>query len=87
MSMRLYCRADWREELSSKWKLRPTGTVTATTEIWLTPMGRPVSIPELGPDAMYPDSLLNLVEEQLRALGEHPFASLDPAKPENRPVS
>ncbi len=73
MSMRLFTRESWRSELQTKWKLTPTGQVTATTEIWLTPTGKPISIPELGEGLAYPDSLLNLIEEQMRALGEHPF--------------
>jgi hypothetical protein len=73
MSMRLYCREDWRAELESKWKLTPSGVKTATTEIWMTLGGKPISIPDLGDNAMYPDSLLNIVEYQLKALGEHPF--------------
>jgi len=75
MSMRLFCREDWRAELQTKWKLKPSGVKTATTEIWLTQAGKPISIPELGGDEMYPDSLLNIIEDQLKAMGEHPFAA------------
>jgi hypothetical protein len=75
MAMRLYSRDEWRAELQSKWQLKPSGYQTATTEIWLTAGGKPISIPELGKDAHYPDSLLNMVEDQLRALHEHPFES------------
>jgi hypothetical protein len=72
-SMRLFSREDWRTELQSRWNLTPTGHKTATTEIWLTPGGKAVSVPDLGDGPSYPDSLLNLIEDQLRAIGEHPF--------------
>jgi len=73
--MRLYCREDWRAELQSKWKLTASGVKTATTEIWTTPSGKAISIPELGGNEMYPDSLLNIVEDQLNALGENPVVA------------
>jgi hypothetical protein len=78
MSMRLYTREDWRAELKTRWKLTPTGQKTATTEIWLTASGKAISVPELGEGLEYPDSLLNLIEEQLRAHGEHPFDDTRP---------
>lgn len=73
MSMRLYTKDDWLIELSTKWKLTSTHEKTNTTQIWLTPNGKPISIPVLDDDDYYPDSLLNFVEDQLKALGEHPF--------------
>jgi hypothetical protein len=76
MAMRLYCREEWRNELQEKWRLTPTGVKTATTEIWVTGGGKPLSIPDLG-EGPYPDSLLNLVEYNLRLLNEHPFEKPD----------
>jgi hypothetical protein len=80
MAMRLFSREEWISELKTTWKLSPSGTKTATTEIWLTPLGKPISIPDLG-DVKYPDSLLNIVEQQLKALGESPFTTNTPDQP------
>jgi len=73
MAMRLFSREEWRDELTKKWKLTPTGQTTATTEIWLTAKGRPISVPLLEGDDTIPDSVLNLILEQLEILDEHPF--------------
>jgi hypothetical protein len=85
MAMRLFSREEWREELQSRWKLTPTNATTATTEIWLTPKGRPVSVPLLEGEERIPDAILQLVEEQLTKLGEHPFAKPVAQPAETRP--
>jgi len=84
MAMRIYAREEFRAELQNKWRLTATGQTTATTEIWLTPKGRPISVPELE-GGQYPNSLLNIIEEQLRALNEHPFQAQESATAQSPP--
>jgi hypothetical protein len=73
MAMRRYSRAEFESELSKKWQLEPTEHRTDTTIAWHTPKGSHVLVPAFQDAEQYPDHILNLIEDQLEKLGEHPF--------------
>lgn len=76
MALRRYTRAEFEEELQSKWNLTPTDVRTATAMIWRTPNGQHLSVPCTPDDeGRIPGYYIDLVAQRLNELGENPFAT------------